>query len=131
MNFEVGNVILTPHNSVVVITSFKTHTINFGKETYDYVNYDYYGERNMSGGCRLVGYTDTKMCSCWYDPFFRCYGSEYPDPECEDCKGEGKVPDYRYGLNDCKLLAVNVTEYKKKNLKREIAKLKRELKNID
>lgn len=126
---EIGNVIQDMYGNIQIITEFTTHFNNDGS-SYDYVNWKSYKHTNTSGGFRLEGYTDTKLCSCWYDSAFRCYTQEEPDEDCEYCKGTGDAPTYRQGLNDCKLLAVNVTEYKKMRLKEKIEKLQDKLNKL-
>lgn len=128
--FEVGNVIKDTHGDVLIITKFSTYENRDGT-TYDYVEWDCYGFKNASGGFKVQGSYDTQTCSCWYDYAFRCYKSEFPDQDCEWCKGTGEEYIYRQGLNDCKLLAINVTEYKKKKIKQNIKKLKQKLKVIE
>lgn len=128
--FEIGNVVEDTHGDVLVVTKFSIYENRDGS-SYDYVCWDCYNYKNSSGAFRVQGYDDTKICSCWYDSAFRCYKSEYPDEECEWCNGTGEEPIYRQGLNDCKLLAVNVAEYKKKKIKQKIKLLRAKLKVIE
>ena len=125
---KVGNVIKDMYGNIQVITGFRQPT---NLIPYDYVDYRSYKSKNVSGGFRLVGYNATRTCGCYYDHAFRCYTASEPDEECEYCKGTGDEPIYRQGLNDCVLLADNVTEYKKMRLKEKIEKLQTKLNKLD
>lgn len=131
MNFEVGNVV-DYRGTIIVLTEIKMLT-NTGGESYEYVNYKEYKGR-WRGGFRVQGYEDTQACGCYYDSAFRCYYSDRPDEDCEDCLGTGEEKIYIEGLNDCTLVAKSVTDFKIIKLERKIKesqekldKLKREV----
>lgn len=126
MKFEIGNIVKTPCGTIYELTKFHFST---SSEVGTVVSFNC-GHR-CSGVMKLDGQFDSKSCSCWYDSWERCFHEQFPDEECEDCKGLGEIQIYRFGLNDCEFIANTRREYDIIKITKKIKKLQEKLKNLE
>jgi hypothetical protein len=103
--FRTGNVYKLYTGSLVIISNVR---IIENKEYIDYIFFDY---SNSSGGSYIE--TKEEKSMCW-----ECdtNNSEYPNYECENCKGTGYYMRERIGMDKAIYLADNVKEYIMKRL---------------
>jgi len=98
--FRIGNVYKLYTGCLVIITKIRMI------ENKEYIDYIYFDYSNSSGGSYVE--TKTEKSMCWYCD---TNDSEYPDYECETCKGTGYYMKEIKGMDQAIYLADNVKEY--------------------
>ena len=94
-----GSILKDKYGNLMIMTSYYYQ----GDEMMiSWVSFD---SGNCSGILPLKGSNIKEDCSCIL--------LGYPVDECEDCLGSGTTESYRYGAQDCTILASNAYDYLK------------------